>query len=88
MGPVICCFLLILYLFSSCWKIKLVMVFASYNILSLNVSLCRTVRMSEKGSTSDVKNAMEGDGKRTRDQVGPENNVLVPSNTILHYYLV
>ncbi|XP_027000997.1 band 4.1-like protein 1 isoform X8 [Tachysurus fulvidraco] len=24
--------------------------------------------MSEKGSTSDVKNAMEGDGKRTRDQ--------------------
>ncbi|MCJ8741764.1 hypothetical protein PDJAM_G00074470 [Pangasius djambal] len=24
--------------------------------------------MSEKGSTSDVKNAMEGDSKRTRDQ--------------------
>lgn len=33
--------------------------------------------MSEKGSTSDVKNAMEGDSKRTRDQVGPESNAHV-----------
>ncbi|KAF4078296.1 hypothetical protein AMELA_G00197760 [Ameiurus melas] len=28
----------------------------------------QVLRMSEKGSTSDVKNAMEGDSKRTRDQ--------------------
>lgn len=41
--------------------------------------------MSEKGSTSDVKNAMEGDSKRTRDQVGPESNAVV-SNAILHAF--
>lgn len=41
--------------------------------------------MSEKGSTSDVKNAMEGDSKRTRDQVGPESNAVV-SNAILNAF--
>lgn len=56
-----------------------------YRILPLGVSLCRTLRMSEKGSTSDMKNAMEGDGKRTRDQVGLENNALL-SDTILHAF--
>lgn len=53
-----------------------------YRLLPLGVALCRTLRMSEKGSTSDMKNAMEGDGKRTRDQVGLENNALL-SDTIL-----
>lgn len=41
--------------------------------------------MSEKGSTSDVKNAMEGDSKRTRDQVGQDINAVL-SNATLHAF--